>query len=1117
MKTKWTLLVAGLLLSGAVFAQSTLPFQETFDTLGLGSIDGANGWSASGFGSAIVQNTNVYAGSQALTITEASASHLFSGTAAKVWASFRMKPTLSVDPPENIPTDASAVFYFSTNNLLVAYDGSTVVEVAGASRSSGWNEVDVFFDYDASVWSLKLNGTRVITDFSFYGTSPSLGEIRLIESFTNSLVVDSIDITDLPAFSVSPIKLDLSADIGQTVFNSDLVISNHTDQALLCQFSDAPSWLTLSSIIGVDPHSAKTQTVSAVYNSQAALTGTFTGSYSITNDFIGNADVETFTVNFNVGAQIKPLVEDRAIVEFGGVNTLNPDIYEPGEILEITIPSTNNGALIVSNILNTLSADPTYFSIAPASDTYAVMAMGDSTSTTYTVTIDSNTPHGSYTFYATNAADGFFWSDSFTLDVVKQAFPSVSPANLTINVFEGQTGTGGITLTNAGNQGTTFSITDNGSWFIPYAVSTKTASMATFLILHVPNPETSFTNWNGNSTVAMPIGFDFPLFGTRYDEFSVSRYGAISFNTTVGDNTNSPPLLPSGTSPVVAPFWGNTLVDADRVRYEKTTEKLVVSWGHNTGAEFQAWLYPNGEIQYFYEKGTWGDAAIGIQDASHSDNIDFTPGAAKRTLLLTPSGTPWVTYEPITGSVAAMDRQIITFTADATDQAVGSTVFTNTITWGDGSTDDVVVTVVVSTGSPGLEISEDHLFLIGSAGAISRTNTLLINTGEVALAYTITDTGARDAGYAWSNTTFRWQEPFSHAYGGTAVILDDGDDKTAWMPIGFDFPFYGNVYTQFLVDVNNGVVLSTNPLIFLGPASANDMPSLNTTLDDNALIRYSGNANKLLITWENVRQTTLGNDQTFQAILYKEGSIRFQYETLSDTNAWLNAWVGLYDNGRITQATLSNEMTTVTTTHYTLIPIATNYHRIIYTTNITTTVTHNETITDQAIVFYPSNRVVLTVDPASGTLPVGSTQGVYLYGDARDLTPGGGNNILADTTFDIAYAGGTQSLYVAFIATNSVETSFGDMRDSDEDGRSDVEEILFGSDGEISVVRNADNSHTISWPDPTPASLNRNFIVWYTTDLMGGWIKLKELGNITTYTDTEHADEPVIFYKVTAE
>jgi len=179
--------------------------------------------------------------------------------------------------------------------------------------------------------------------------------------------------------------------------------------------------------------------------------------------------------------------------------------------------------------------------------------------------------------------------------------------------------------------------------------------------------------------------------------------------------------------------------------------------------------------------------------------------------------------------------------------------------------------------------------------------------------------------------------------------------------------------------------------------------------------------------------------------------------------------------------------------------------------------TPHETVEEQAIMFYPSERVVITVNPTYGTLPFGETNFHTVYGDARSLAAPGGETVPVNTTFDIDYGFGTEAVSVLFIATNSADAGYSPLStDSDGDGMSDVGELMFGSDGVVSVEQNPDGSRTLSWPEPD-FSADRNFIVWYTTDLTSGWNELVQLGNTTSYTDTEHADEPVIYYKVTVE
>jgi len=927
---------------------------------------------------------------------------------------------------------------------------------------------------------------------------------------------------------------DLSAPVGGTD-TATLTVSNTAAFALQFSLSDNVGWLTYpTGTLNLPAGTATNITITA----DASLTpgqGQYSGTLSV--NYLNNGSVPDptdFSLIFDVGPKVAPLVNARLIVEAGGINQLGPDVYEPGEILNITIPSTNSGSITVSNITHTLTANPAYFSITAISNAahYGSMVVGDSTTTTYQVTIAANTPHGTYTFSATNTADGTSWQASFDLLVYKQADPSVSTNALTIHVPAGGTASSTIILTNKGNASTSFTISDNGPWDVSYAVTHESFSgWVNFIDFDVFEPNSMFF-WDDDSSVSMDIDFTFPLFGTPYTTFSAGKHGAVALGgATVNENPSG--SLPLGTSPIIAPFWSSLATTTNEVRYKKETDRLIVSWtgvdqneaGGGSGLEFQTWLHDDGRVHFLYRtmNGNALDTGIGLQDPNNSFPFTGSP-LNDLKVLLTPVGNPWVIITPSTGTLPGLTNQTITFTADATDQSAGTTNYTALVTWGDGSTSEVLITVIVDNSSFGLLVTPNPIAFEGPAGYITQTNMVLSNTGDVAQAYTITDTGAQAAGYNWVRTNFNWDSSHWDANSVDAITIFSGDDKTFWIPIGFSFPFYGNVYTQFKIDTDGLVVFTTN---YLTDTSLERIIAPYATvleLDRNATLRYSGNANQIVVSWENMYQTTDGADQTFQLILYKNGDILFQYAYLSGSSSWPNTPSGLLDTtNRVVDSTLiysgtaENPGTVTYTTNYTTVTNWGVYDTPVVTTNGTNVVTaYSDTVTEEAILFTLAEKAIITVNPASGTIPVGGSQVINIYGDARSLTPGGSKSVLVDTTLDVTHPGGTIPVDVEFVATNSIETSFADMPDSDDDGRSDVEEVLFGSDGVVRVVQYPDNSRTISWPNPDD-SINRNFIIWFTTNLTSGWEKLKELGNATTYTDYDHANEAVIYYKVTVE
>ena len=169
----------------------SLPFTETFDSLNLGALATQHGWTGTG----TVQNATTQSGEKALSLSESSAAHSFDGAATNIWITLWAQPVPGIEPT-TIDSGASAVFYVSTNNLLVAYDSTNAMEIAEATVSNGWNKIEVFCDYVSNVWNLELNETLVVSNYAFYGAPTSFQALEISENTTNTLFVDSIGVTD---------------------------------------------------------------------------------------------------------------------------------------------------------------------------------------------------------------------------------------------------------------------------------------------------------------------------------------------------------------------------------------------------------------------------------------------------------------------------------------------------------------------------------------------------------------------------------------------------------------------------------------------------------------------------------------------------------------------------------------------------------------------------------------------------------------------------------------------------------------------------------------------------------------------------------------------------------
>ncbi len=168
-----------------------LPWSESFDSLNTGSLDGQHGWTGEG----AVQTGTTQSGTQALSITNGTAAHLFIGSPTNIWITFWAQPAQNARIPDP-GNEASAVFYVNTNNLLVAYDSTNAIEVASDIISNDWNKFEVSCDYSSKVWNLKLNDEQVVSNFTFYGSPTAFSAIELTELSEESLYVDSINLVD---------------------------------------------------------------------------------------------------------------------------------------------------------------------------------------------------------------------------------------------------------------------------------------------------------------------------------------------------------------------------------------------------------------------------------------------------------------------------------------------------------------------------------------------------------------------------------------------------------------------------------------------------------------------------------------------------------------------------------------------------------------------------------------------------------------------------------------------------------------------------------------------------------------------------------------------------------
>ncbi len=238
--------------------------------------------------------------------------------------------------------------------------------------------------------------------------------------------------------------------------------------------------------------------------------------------------------------------------------------------------------------------------------------------------------------------------------------------------------------------------------------------------------------------------------------------------------------------------------------------------------------------------------------------------------------------------------------------------------------------------------------------------------------------------------------PFAPVTGtGTALTLSD-DQVTSSLPIGFNFDFYCNTYSNFVIssngfisfDLNATPALSAEQIPFSNPfGGANDLialcwtdnnPSLGGTIE--YLVTGTAPNRRLIVTFTNVSlygSTTLS--QTAQAVLYESTNvIELHITSVSSSSIINNFTIGIENaTGTIahTPAGTNASSTTVTNTSYRFTPRTNNplytwtpANGLVSATITNPTATVNTTTTYTAVVndgvcSYSSTKEIVALTP----------------------------------------------------------------------------------------------------------------------------------------------------------
>ena len=188
-----------------------------------------------------------------------------------------------------------------------------------------------------------------------------------------------------------------------------------------------------------------------------------------------------------------------------------------------------------------------------------------------------------------------------------------------------------------------------------------------------------------------PIGFDFPFYGTNFNQFRACTNGWVSFTSTSTSlsNTTLPNTGTSVPKNLLAVFWDdhdfrNNLGDA---YYYYDGSRLIIEYvdarkyGQTTTTSFtyEIILYPSGTIVYQYltmtgSAANLNSATIGQQNADGTDGLQVVYNAAyvHNNLAIKFFAMPeWLKVMPASGTVPAGGTKVLSAIFNATDMYGG--------------------------------------------------------------------------------------------------------------------------------------------------------------------------------------------------------------------------------------------------------------------------------------------------------------------------------------------------------------------------------------------------------------------------------------------------------------
>ena len=240
---------------------------------------------------------------------------------------------------------------------------------------------------------------------------------------------------------------------------------------------------------------------------------------------------------------------------------------------------------------------------------------------------------------------------------------------------------------------------------------------------------------------------------------------------------------------------------------------------------------------------------------------------------------------------------------------------------------------VLNSPDPEITYSNDMYNILMADNELETLNLVLTNTGEEEsiLNYQIYNSPFSEVysmpdeeNYYWIDSDHSDIEEYywvNISDDGNQVWFEDNDSAVGPFNIGFDFPFYNNVYSEFIISPNGWIGFGDDNSAYENIAiPSSDAPypailgfwddlnpiNLESSPDMGGRVKYVSDGNRLIVSYTDVPRWGDDAPYSFQIIIYKNGHIDVNYASMSGDRT--SATIGIQnEQGSIGQQIIYND------------------------------------------------------------------------------------------------------------------------------------------------------------------------------------------------------------------